>query len=233
MSDMAIFALADLHLSFFKHKPMDIFGDNWNDHPLKIRKNWNESVSENDTVLVAGDISWAQNMTEFEPDFKFIRALPGKKLFVSGNHDYWWTSVQKLNAMDENMFFIRTNFYPLGEYAVCGTRGWLCPNDTMYDPADEKIFRRECIRLEMSLEAARKAGFEKFIIMLHYPPANDKGERSAFMDIIEKYGADTVVYGHLHSAYAHKTGIQGNINGVNYYLTSSDYLNFRPLKINF
>ena len=120
---MALYAIADLHLSLYKDKPMDIFGRHWTDHHLKIQKNWNEMIKADDTVLVAGDISWAQNMAEFAPDFEFIRALPGKKLFVSGNHDYWWTSVQKLNSMDENMFFIRTNFYPFGEYAVCGTRG--------------------------------------------------------------------------------------------------------------
>ena len=230
---MSVYAIADLHLSLYKDKPMDIFGKNWKDHHLKIRDNWNSLVKSGDTVLVAGDISWAQNMTEFQPDFDFISALNGKKVFVSGNHDYWWTSVQKLNAMDKNMFFIRTNFYPLDEYAICGSRGWICPGDSMYKKSkDEKIYKRECLRLEMSLSAAQKAGFEKFIVMLHFPPANDKGERSDFMDIIEKYGAKTVVYGHLHGSESHKSGICGEVNGVNYFLTASDHLNFRPLQIN-
>ncbi|MBR6401732.1 MAG: metallophosphoesterase [Firmicutes bacterium] len=229
---MSIYAIADLHLSLYKHKPMDIFGDNWKDHHLKIQQNWNSTVTDNDTVLVAGDISWAMNMTEFAPDLEFLRTLNGKKVFTSGNHDYWWASVQTLNSLDENMYFIRTNYYPLGDFAVCGTRGWVCPNDTMYEPRDEKIFRRECIRLEMSLQAAQKAGYDKFIVMLHYPPANDKCEHSAFMDIIEKYGVKTVVYGHLHAPAAHATGISGNVNGTNYYLTASDYLDFRPLQIN-
>ena len=230
---MALYAIADLHLSLYKDKPMDIFGKKWKNHHLKIQENWNNMISPEDTVLVAGDISWAQNMTEFGPDFDFINTFNGKKVFVSGNHDYWWTSVQKLNAMSEDMFFIRTNFYPFGEYAVCGSRGWICPGDSMYKQSkDEKIYKRECLRLEMSLQAAKRAHYKKFIVMLHYPPANDKGERSDFMDIIEKYGADVVVYGHLHGAESHKTGIQGKKNGVSYYLTSSDYLDFTPVKIN-
>ena len=228
---MSIYAIADLHLSLSRPKPMDVFGDNWTDHHLKIQKNWLDTVAPEDTVLVAGDISWAMSMPEFMPDLEFLRDLTGKKVFVSGNHDYWWTSVQKLNALDDDMFFIRTNFYPLGEYAVCGTRGWLCPNDTYFTQADEKIYKRECGRLEISLQAAQKAGYKKYIVMLHYPPANDKGEVSDFMKIIEKYGAETVVYGHLHGSEAHKTGIKGSINGTKYLLTACDYLDFKPISV--
>ncbi len=228
---MSVYAIADLHLSFAKPKPMDIFGDNWTEHYLKIQKNWLDTVAPDDTVLIAGDISWAMNMSELMPDIDFIKKLPGKKIFVCGNHDYWWTSVQKLNMLDGNMFFIRTNFYPLGEYAVCGTRGWLCPNDTFYTKADEKIYKRECGRLELSLNSAKKAGYQKFIVMLHYPPVNDKGEYSDFCKIVESYGVETVVYGHLHTEAAHKTGIIGKVNGTSYYLTSSDYLNVKPLLV--
>lgn len=232
---MAVYAIADLHLSSSKPKPMDIFGSNWTDHHLKIQKNWCDIVSCDDIVLVAGDISWAMSMAEFMPDLEFIKALPGKKIFVSGNHDYWWTSVQKLNMLSDDMFFIRTNFCPVQidgkQYAVCGTRGWLCPNDTCFGPDDEKIYRRECGRLELSFQAAQKAGHDNFIAMLHYPPVNDKCERSEFQNIIEKYKAKTVVYGHLHSAEAHKTGISGTVNNVNYLLTSADHLDFKPILV--
>ena len=228
---MSVYAIADLHLSLAKDKPMDIFGENWTEHDKKIQKNWKEIITNDDTVLVAGDISWAISMAEFQPDFEFLRSLPGKKVFISGNHDYWWTSVQKLNTMDENMFFIRTNFYAMGDTAVCGTRGWVCPNDTMYTAADEKIYKRECGRLELSLQAAKKAGYEKIIIMLHYPPVNDKGEKSEFQRIIEEYGAKKVVYGHLHSPEVHKTGIKGVVNGIEYFLTASDYLDFKPIRV--
>ena len=193
---MSVYAIADLHLSLAKDKPMDIFGENWTEQDKKIQKNWKEIITNDDTVLVAGDISWAISMAEFQPDFEFLRSLPGKKVFISGNHDYWWTSVQKLNTMDENMFFIRTNFYAMGDTAVCGTRGWVCPNDTMYTAADEKIYKRECGRLELSLQAAKK-----------------------------------VVYGHLHSPEVHKTGIKGVVNGIEYFLTASDYLDFKPIRV--
>ncbi len=228
---MSVYAIADLHLSLYKDKPMSVFGDNWAEHDKKIKKNWLDTVTCDDTVLIAGDISWAMNMKEFEPDFEYLRTLPGKKVFISGNHDYWWTSVQKLNEMDKDMFFIRTNFYPMGDIAVCGTRGWICPNDTMYTAADEKIYKRECGRLEISLQAAKKAGYNDIIVMLHYPPVNDKGERSEFLNIIEKYGVKKVIYGHLHSPQAHETGIKGIVNGVEFFLTASDYLDFKPVKV--
>lgn len=230
---MSLYAIGDLHLSLSKSKPMDIFGDNWKNHHLKIKENWLKKIKNEDTVLICGDVSWAMTMQEFQADFDFIKQLNGRKFIISGNHDYWWGSTQKLNCMDSDIHFIKNNFFGIESngIAVCGTRGWLCPNDTLYTPHDEKIYKRECNRLKASLMQAQTAGYNDFIVMLHYPPVNDKCEPSDFQKIIEEFNVKTVVYGHLHSNIAHKTGIKGNVNGVSYHLVSADYIDFDPLYI--
>lgn len=228
---MALYAIGDLHLSFKSNKPMDIFGNQWLYHYKKIEDNWDYVVQEEDTVLIPGDISWAMSMEEAMPDLEWINRRPGKKILIKGNHDYWWASVTKLNNIFKNMHFIQNNFYNYRNYAICGTKGWNPPNDNKFVEQDEKIYLRELHRLRLSLEAAREAGYHNIIVMLHYPPTNEKLEPSLITDILEEYGVEKVIYGHLHGEDAYRNGLIGNRKGVEYFLASCDYLNFKLLRI--
>ncbi len=228
---MSLFAISDLHLSGAVDKPMDIFGDNWANHAEKIKENWNNLITDDDIVLVPGDISWGMSLQEAMPDLEFVEGLKGKKVLMSGNHDYWWTSISKLNGMFNTITFIKNTFFAYGDMAVCGSRGWVCPNDSAFTKHDEKIYNRELIRLKLSLDGAKKAGYKEIMCMMHYPPANDKKETSGFTEIFEEYGVKRVIYGHLHGKHSFPTGIKGNVNGVEYKLVSADYLNFKPIKL--
>ncbi|MBC8631345.1 Predicted phosphoesterase or phosphohydrolase [uncultured Clostridium sp.] len=228
---MSLYAIGDLHFSTAVNKPMNIFGDNWDNHEEKIINSWKSQVKDDDIVLVVGDTSWGINMNEAEQDLDIIHKLPGKKIFVKGNHDYWWTTVTKLNKLYENMSFLQNNFYSYKDYAICGTRGWICPNDFKFTQEDEKIYKREAHRLKLSLDAAKKAGFKKIIVITHYPPTNDKLESSLFTDIYEQYCVEKVIYGHLHGKESFKMGLEGIRNEVEYKLVSCDYTNFNIIKI--
>ncbi|WP_270505114.1 metallophosphoesterase [Paraclostridium sordellii] len=228
---MSLYAIGDLHFSMAVNKPMNIFGDNWENHEKKIIDSWNSKVNKNDTVLIVGDTSWGINMDEATFDLDIIHNLPGKKIYVKGNHDYWWTTVAKLNKLYEDMSFLQNNFYSYNEYAICGTRGWICPNDVKFTEDDEKIYKREAHRLKLSLDAAKKAGFEKIIVITHYPPTNDKLEPSLFTDIYEEYKVEKVIYGHLHGKESFKMGLEGIREGVEYKLVSCDYVDFNLVKI--
>ncbi len=228
---MSLYAIGDLHFSTAVNKPMNIFGDNWDNHEEKITNSWKSKVNEEDTVLIVGDTSWAINMNEAEEDLNIIHNLPGKKIYVKGNHDYWWTTVAKLNKLYDDMSFLQNNFYQYGEYAICGTRGWICPNDVKFTEDDEKIYKREAHRLKLSLDAAKKAGFKKIIVITHYPPTNDKLDPSLFTEIYESYGVEKVVYGHLHGKESFKMGLKGIRNEVEYNLVSCDYVDFNLIKI--
>ena len=228
---MSLYAIGDLHFSTAVNKPMNIFGDNWENHEKKIIDSWNSKVNKNDTVLIVGDTSWGINMDEATFDLDIIHNLPGKKIYVKGNHDYWWTTVAKLNKLYEDMSFLQNNFYSYNEYAICGTRGWICPNDVKFTEDDEKIYKREAHRLKLSLDAAKKAGFEKIIVITHYPPTNDKLEPSLFTDIYEAYKVEKVIYGHLHGKESFKMGLEGIREGVEYKLVSCDYVDFNLVKI--
>ncbi|MCQ4698418.1 metallophosphoesterase [Paeniclostridium sordellii] len=228
---MSLYAIGDLHFSTAVNKPMNIFGDNWKNHEKKIIDSWNSKVNKNDTVLIVGDTSWGINMDEATFDLDIIHNLPGKKIYVKGNHDYWWTTVAKLNKLYEDMSFLQNNFYSYNEYAICGTRGWICPNDVKFTEDDEKIYKREAHRLKLSLDAAKKAGFEKIIVITHYPPTNDKLEPSLFTDIYEEYKVEKVIYGHLHGKESFKMGLEGIREGVEYKLVSCDYVDFNLVKI--
>ena len=142
---MGLYAIGDLHFSTENPKPMNIFGDNWDNHEKKIADNWNETVEDGDTVLVLGDTSWAMNLNEAKADLDIIESLPGKKIFIKGNHDYWWSSLSKINAayQSEDMNFIQNGYFTYGDYAICGSRGWLCPNEVKFDSNDMKIYRSE------------------------------------------------------------------------------------------
>lgn len=227
---MALYAISDLHLAFDVDKPMDIFGEKWIEHEAKIKGNWLSLVEEADTVLIAGDISWAINETESTNDLNWIDELPGRKIISKGNHDYWWGSIKKLNSLYQNTKFIQNNYFFYKDYAICGTRGWICRGADKFTAKDEKIYSREIIRLRLSLEAAKKAGFDKFIVMLHYPPTNEKFEESEFTKIINEYSVEKVIYGHLHGVPLGKV-LEGKVDGVEYIMTSADYINFCPIKI--
>lgn len=230
---MSLYAISDLHLSFYKEKPMDIFDSVWKNHPQKILERWNSTVSENDTVLVPGDVSWGKNLNEAAPDLEFIDNLKGKKILLTGNHDYYWNSTQKLNEMFNSMYFLKNNFYEFEDYLVCGTRGWLCPGDTRYTDHDKKIYLREVGRLKLSLESAVNSGKynDNIILMMHFPPTNDKHDKSEFIELIEKYNIKRVIYGHLHGKKKYDNSLIGNENNVEYSLVSADYLGFKPIKI--
>lgn len=228
---MSLYTISDLHLGFNVEKPMDVFGDKWKNHAFKIKNNWINKIKETDTILIAGDISWSLRENDSRYDLDFINDLPGKKIISKGNHDYWWGSINKLNSLYENTKFLQNNFYTYEDYAICGTRGWMCPGSDKFTSKDQKIYSREQIRLKLSLDAAKKEGYEKIIVMLHYPPVNEKFEDSAFTEILKEYNVQKVIYGHLHGAVLKGKLYEGLIDGIEYILTSADYINFDPIKI--
>lgn len=243
---MSIYAIADLHLSLSGEKPMDIYGGEWVNHTEKVKKNWEAAISEQDTVIIAGDSSWALRFEDALLDLAWISRLPGKKVFIKGNHDLWWNSVSKLNARFDNMFFLQNTFYEAEGMAICGSRGWSCPGDEDFTARDEKIYLRELGRLRLSLESASKAGYGrkapdregydgsqkgKIIGVLHFPPASDTTKRSGFTDLFEEFGAEKVIYGHLHGKDAYGNGLKGIRNNIEYILTSTDFLKCMPYKV--
>ena len=231
MGEKRLFAIGDLHLSLAKEKPMDIFGDNWKDHSAKIKENWLKIVDENDTVLIPGDISWAMTMEEAKIDLDFISALPGKKVLIKGNHDYWWGSVSRLNGMYENMYFLQNDCYMWGNIAICGSRGWMMPVDPKFKKEDEKILLREVKRGQLSLDNAVKKGAESIIFMSHYPPLYMEYQESVFTEAFEKYNIKKAVYGHLHGRENFVYAFEGSKNGIEYSLVSADYVDFMPRRI--
>lgn len=234
---MKILAIGDLHLSFGEtvEKPMDIFGGEWVGHAEKLYKNWLETVSGEDVVIVCGDVSWGLRLEEAMADLNWVHELPGKKVFFKGNHDLWWQSAGKLNKLyeDGTMNFMQCKAYiPEGEkIAICGSRGWICPGTEGFSEHDRKIYDREVARLRLSLEEARTQGIDRIIGVLHYPPTNDKHQPSDFTRLMEEYGVKTCVYGHLHGKDAFPNGMKGIYNGVEYRLVSLDYLQAKPEEV--
>lgn len=236
---MAIYIIADLHLSLKdKNKNMSVFGGNWVGYEEKIKENWEKVVNEDDLVVIPGDISWAMNLEDTIEDFSFINELPGKKILLKGNHDYWWTTVTKINKFLEEKQFntisvLYNDSYCYNDYIIVGTRGWNINSD---DEQDKKIINRELARLETSLkDGINKYGSDKNIICcMHFPPITKvqiiKNESSKFLNILKKYNVKQCYYGHLHST-AHREAIEENINGIELKLISSDYLNFELFKI--
>lgn len=227
---MGLFVIGDLHLSFGSNKPMDVFGEAWTDHFKKIEADWLEKVTDGDTVIIPGDISWAMSFTEAHCDLSWIEGLPGRKILFKGNHDYWWTSHKKMTGTYETIEFIHNGYAVYDDIALVGTRGWLCPNEVKFDENDEKVYKREIIRLENSILSAKKDGYTKLYGILHYPPTNDKHEPSGFTEVFERHEVKEVVYGHLHAKSNFKFGLMGEVGGVTYHLTSCDYLDFKLLK---
>lgn len=221
-----IYAIGDLHLSFSTDKPMKIFGDNWYKHYEKIKKDWEAKVSDEDLVLIPGDISWAMKLNEAKKDMDFITKLPGRKMLIRGNHDYWWSSLTKVSNMFSQLEFIQNNSIIYNDIAICGTRGWICPNKTKYTKDDEKLYKREVNRLEIALSSIKQS-VDSIYVMTHFPPTNDMLEPSDFTRLYEKYNVDKVIYGHLHGKNSFKMGLQGIRNNVEYILVSCDYLDFK------
>ncbi|MDO4176638.1 MAG: metallophosphoesterase [Bacillota bacterium] len=228
---MSIFAIGDLHLSTASgtDKPMDVFGDRWFNHEERIRENWQATVTDKDTVIVAGDISWGLKLEEAAHDLDWVDKLPGHKVLLKGNHDLWWAGITKLNAMYDSITFLQYDSIEVEGLWICGSRGWITPDDDDFGEADEKIYNREIIRLESSLSSA-PADAEK-IGFLHFPPAAKASSFSGFMQKFEDFGVKEVYYGHIHGEEGFRSAMQGNYHGINYKLVSADYLNCKPLKI--
>lgn len=229
---MAVYALGDLHLSHAQPKPMDIFGPGWDDHPRKLRDNWNRVVTDGDLTIVAGDISWAMQLPEAAEDLAWLSELNGKKLLIRGNHDYWWSSIGKVRlALPSGLYALQNDYFIWGHQAVCGTRGWVCPGEEGFNnDQDEKIYRRELLRLQISLESARKDGFAEIIAALHFPPYNRQGQPSGFTELLEQYGVSYCVFGHIHDQGRERI-FQGHRSGVSYYLVAADGVDFTPVLI--
>lgn len=222
---MAIFAISDLHLPA-RQKPMDVFGAHWENHFEKISEDWRVRVSEDDIVLLPGDLTWAMHLEEAMEDIRRVGELPGRKLILRGNHDYWWSSVGRVRrALPEGMYAIQNDAIELDGILFAGSRGWTIPMGEGADENDVRLYNRERMRLEMSLKAARaKDASAPLIAMMHYPPLSD-GARG-FSDILESYGVCDCVYGHLHGA-----GLNGAVRGlrgdVRYHQVSCDGLKFK------
>ena len=226
-----IFAISDLHLGFSCAKPMDIFGARWDNHEEKILKNWQETVSDDDVVLIAGDTSWEMYVKNAVADFDFINKLNGTKIITKGNHDYWWDTLSKLNKfLIDNNFntikFLHNTNVVFGDVCITGTKGYPETEGIPTSENEKKLYNREILRLESAVADAKKANAKKIVVMLHYPPGTD----SAFARILKEARVDYCVYGHLHGG-TFGAVTKGNIGGVEYRLTSSDYLNFKPIEL--
>ena len=234
---MAIFAIADLHLSFNEDKPMNIFGEKWQNHEEKIKQDWLKKVTEKDTVLLLGDFSWSMYLKDTKADFEYLDKLPGRKILLKGNHDYWWSTLNKMQKyVEENNFknidFLYNNSYEVEGNIIAGTRGWVQSNEQ----EDKKMINRESIRLEISIkDGIQKFGEDKpIIICMHYPPYTNYNKQnlidSPFIEIMRKYNVKKCIYGHLHGESI-KEAIQGNIKEIDTTLVSADGVNFKLIKI--
>lgn len=227
-----VFAISDLHIAVRGDKPMNIFGDSWEGYLESIKQSWLQSVTDNDIVLLAGDLSWAMKLSDALDDIAELSDLPGKKIIIRGNHDYWWSSYNKLvNALPENFYALQNNAVRINKTVFCGTRGWNIAEDN--DSAeDKKIYARELIRLELALKDAEQKKQEGDIIigMIHYPPFGVRCASSAFTELFSRYGAQKVVYGHLHGKEVFATKY-AKIQNVEYYLTSCDLVDNQLVRI--
>lgn len=229
---MHIYAIGDLHLSGEPPtKPMEIFGTHWQGHKDKIKQHWLETVTPDDTVIICGDISWAMSLEEAAQDLNWLAALPGRKLLLRGNHDYWWTSLAKMHKRyGESFEFLQNGCIMAGDIAVCGTRGWILPSAENFSEEDAKIYKREGIRLELSLQAAAKQAPRAIITALHYPPLFARTEHTLFTNLMHQYGVNYCVYGHIHGEN-HISVFEGVREKISYKLVSCDTQGFELYKI--
>lgn len=230
---MRIFAIGDLHLAGGTGKTMDRFGDHWINHDQRIFGRWKEKVDPDDLVIIAGDTTWAMRLDQALPDLQRIGELPGIKILIKGNHDYWWQTLSKLRrALPESIRPLQAGFTIVNRIAVAGTRGWLCPNDSHFGDDDRKIYEREVARLSsaLSLVDERRGEFDCLIVALHYPPTSQSHESTGFTELIEQHHANICVYGHLHGDDIN-TAMTGIHRGVRYCLVSADAARFEPVEI--
>lgn len=229
---MALYTIGDLHLSFGKDKPMNIFGERWRGHAQKLREGF-AGLTDRDLTVLCGDLSWGMDLEETAPDFRFVDALPGRKLLLKGNHDYWWTTAAKTKRFFENngigsIDILHNNAFAYGDYALCGTRGWFYEEEKG-DGHDAKIMRREVMRLEASLKAA---GDRKKLVFLHYPPIYGNYRCEEILNLLKEHRVGLCCYGHIHGK-----GCAGAWNGwyegTEFRLVSADFINFTPLQLPF
>lgn len=233
---MAVYTISDLHLPLGVDKPMDIFGTAWTNYVERLRENWLSVISPDDTVVLGGDFSWAMYLEESVKDFEFLASLPGKKILLKGNHDYWWTTANKLKVFMkehgwEDVAFLHNNFFEADGITICGTRGWTVPPAGGFSAdEDKKIYARELSRLEASIHAAKKSGAENINVFLHFPPILKDFQDNPMTELLEREGIKNCYYGHLHMAGA-KNAFRGELRGVNYTLCACDSLGFMPIKV--
>ena len=229
---MALYAIGDLHLCLGAPKPMDVFGGNWTGYMDKLKEGM-DLITDADTTVLLGDLSWALSLEESAADFAWINDIPGKKIILKGNHDYWWSTAAKFSKFCEangfeNMNLLNNNCFKYEDWAICGTRGWFFEEERS-GAHDEKVFKRELCRLEASLKAA---GEKRKMVFLHYPPRYKGYECKEILELLEKYEVRRCFYGHLHGG-SHKLAMEGVWDSVEFRLVSADYLNFRPFKVIF
>ncbi len=230
---MKIFSISDLHLSENSDKPMDIFGPVWEGAFEKICADWQSKVSDDDIVLLCGDLSWAMKLEDAKADLMLLEKLNGKKILLKGNHDYWWQGITALRSiLPKDFYAIQNDALKIDNYVFCGTRGWIIPSGKFDTEENQRIYKREVERLKLSLQAMTrlKNDGDKVICLMHYPPFLQNEEDTGFTELIEKYNVDIVVFGHIHknlSGYKFKT----TKNGVEYYLTSCDLLENKLVEI--
>lgn len=220
-----IYAISDLHLSLDGNKPMEVFGGGWKDYLNQVEASWSALVREEDTVLLAGDLSWALKLENAKADFTFLDRMPGQKVIIRGNHDYWWSSYNKVClAVPPSVHPLQNNAYRIdGEgVVVCGSRGWLIADDKSTDE-DKKIYNRELIRMQMALDDAvriRREG-DRLFVMTHYPPFGLNFAPTEMTALFSRYGVEKVIYGHIHGKASYYE-LMRTIDGVIYVLTSTD-----------
>lgn len=230
---MSVYAIADLHLSLGEKKPMDIFRG-WHNYVERLTENWNNTVSDSDTVVIPGDISWAMRLEDTETDFRFINdKLNGSKIFLKGNHDYWWATLGKMERFLaekglDRIRILNNNAYRAEEICVIGTRGWI--NDGT-EEADAKVLAREEGRLRMSAAEGMKLGGEP-VAFIHYPPLFNGEKNEYILRVIKEFGIKRCYYGHIHGRTGHEKAFIGEYEGTDYKMISADWLGFMPEKIN-
>lgn len=227
---MALYAIGDLHLCLGAPKPMDIFGGAWIGYMEKLNQGMS-IIGPEDTTVLMGDLSWAMDLEHAQADFAWINRLPGKKIILKGNHDYWWSTAAKFRKFCEannfeNMELLNNNCFFYDGWAICGTRGWYY-EESRSGTHDEKVFKRELMRLEASLKAAGEC---PKMVFLHYPPRNKGYECPEILELLQTYEVRRCFYGHLHGP-SHKLAMEGQWDGIEYRLLASDYTGFRPVKI--
>ena len=227
---MALYAIGDLHLCLGAPKPMDVFGGAWVGYMEKLRQGFSV-IGREDTTVLMGDLSWALDLQSATADFQWIHEIPGRKIILKGNHDYWWSTVAKFQKFCQehgftDLHLLNNNCFEYDGYAICGTRGWFFEEERS-GQHDEKVFRRELIRLEASLKAA---GEKPKLVFLHYPPRYKGYECPEILALLEEYDVRRCFYGHLHGG-SHKLALEGQHDGVEYRLLAADFINFTPQKI--